>query len=56
MLPIVPMFHVNAWGSPYSCPMAGTKLVFPGTKMGDGKTIVALINEEQVTASSGVPT
>jgi len=56
MLPIVPMFHVNAWGNPYSCPMAGAKLVFPGNKMGDGKTIAALINEEGVTLSAGVPT
>jgi len=56
VLPIVPMFHVNAWGNPYSCPMAGAKLVFPGNKMGDGKTIAALINEEKVTLSSGVPT
>jgi acyl-CoA synthetase (AMP-forming)/AMP-acid ligase II len=56
VLPIVPMFHVNAWGNPYSCPMAGAKLVFPGSKMGDGKTIAALINEEKVTLSSGVPT
>jgi acyl-CoA synthetase (AMP-forming)/AMP-acid ligase II len=56
VLPIVPMFHVNAWGNPYSCPMAGAKLVFPGSKMGDGKTLAALINEEQVTLSAGVPT
>ena len=38
VLPIVPMFHVNAWGTPYSCLMAGAKLVFPGGKMGDGAT------------------
>lgn len=56
VLPIVPMFHVNAWGTPYSCPMAGAKLVFPGSKMGDGATLAALINEEGVTLSSGVPT
>ncbi len=56
VLPIVPMFHVNAWGNPYSCPMSGAKLVFPGSKMGDGKTIAALINEEQVTLAAGVPT
>jgi acyl-CoA synthetase (AMP-forming)/AMP-acid ligase II len=55
-LPIVPLFHVNAWGNPYSCPMAGAKLVLPGNKMGDGKTIAALINEEKVTLSAGVPT
>lgn len=56
VMPIVPMFHVNAWGTPYSCPMAGAKLVFPGSKMGDGATLAALINEEGVTMSAGVPT
>ena len=56
VLPVVPMFHVNAWGTPYSCPMAGAKLVFPGNKMGDGATLAALINEEGVTMSAGVPT
>jgi len=56
VLPIVPMFHVNAWGTPYACPMAGAKLVFPGSKMGDGATLAALINEEGVTMSAGVPT
>ncbi len=56
VLPIVPMFHVNAWGNPYACPMAGAKLVFPGNKMGDGATLAALINEEKVTLSAGVPT
>ncbi|MFV0275879.1 MAG: AMP-binding protein, partial [Parahaliea sp.] len=56
VLPIVPMFHVNAWGLPYTCPMAGAKLVFPGSKMGDGEALATLINEEQVTQSAGVPT
>jgi len=56
VLPIVPMFHVNAWGTPYACPIAGAKLVFPGNKMGDGETLAALINEEGVTMSAGVPT
>lgn len=56
VLPIVPMFHVNAWGNPYACPMVGAKLVFPGSKMGDGETLAALINEEEVTLSAGVPT
>ncbi len=56
VLPIVPMFHVNAWGVPYSCPMAGAKLVFPGNKMGDGETLADLINSEGVTQSAGVPT
>ncbi|MEM1404596.1 MAG: long-chain-fatty-acid--CoA ligase [Pseudomonadota bacterium] len=56
VLPIVPMFHVNAWGTPYACPMVGAKLVFPGNKMGDGETLAALINEEGVSMSAGVPT
>ena len=56
MMPIVPMFHVNAWGAPYAALMTGTKLIFPGPKMADGETLVALINEEKVTLSSGVPT
>jgi fatty-acyl-CoA synthase len=56
VMPIVPMFHVNAWGTPYSCPMAGAKLVFPGNRMGDGAALAALINEEGVTMSAGVPT
>ncbi|QIB66309.1 long-chain-fatty-acid--CoA ligase [Kineobactrum salinum] len=56
VMPIVPMFHVNAWGNPYSCPMAGSKIVFPGNKMGDGATLTSLINEEGVTLSAGVPT
>jgi 3-(methylthio)propionyl---CoA ligase len=56
VMPIVPMFHVNAWGNPYACPMVGAKLVFPGSKMGDGETLAALINEEGVTLSAGVPT
>ncbi len=56
ILPIVPMFHVNAWGVPYSAPMAGARLVFPGNKMGDGETLATLINEEGVTLSAGVPT
>ena len=56
VLPIVPMFHVNAWGTPYACPMVGAKLVYPGNKMGDGETLAALINEEGVSMSAGVPT
>ncbi|MGS2722076.1 long-chain-fatty-acid--CoA ligase [Paraglaciecola aestuariivivens] len=55
-LPIVPMFHVNAWGSPYASLMAGTKMVMPGPKMADGETLQHLIESENVTFSSGVPT
>jgi len=56
VMPVVPMFHVNAWGAVYSAAMTGAKLVFPGPKMGDGETLAALVNEEKVTYSMGVPT
>ncbi|MFT5135566.1 MAG: acyl-CoA synthetase (AMP-forming)/AMP-acid ligase II [Arenicella sp.] len=56
VLPIVPMFHVNAWNVPYSAALAGFNIVFPGSKMGDGETLQALIEEEGVTRSAGVPT
>ena len=56
VMPVVPMFHVNAWGLAYGAPIAGAKLVFPGPKMGDGATLQALVEEEQVTYSAGVPT
>lgn len=56
VLPVVPMFHVNAWGIPYTSVMVGAKLVMPGPKMGDGETLHALIESEGVTVSSGVPT
>jgi 3-(methylthio)propionyl---CoA ligase len=55
-LPVVPMFHVNAWGIPYACIMVGSKLVMPGPKMADGATLQALMENENVTYSSGVPT
>lgn len=55
-LPIVPMFHVNAWGIPYASVMVGAKLVMPGPKMADGETLHDLIDKEQITYSSGVPT
>lgn len=56
LMPVVPMFHVNAWGCPYSAAIVGAKLVMPGGKMGDGETLQALIEEEGVTVSAGVPT
>jgi len=56
LLAVVPMFHANAWGLPYSVPMVGARFVFPGPKMGDGATLAALINEERVTLAAGVPT
>ncbi|WP_439535680.1 3-(methylthio)propionyl-CoA ligase [Methyloversatilis sp.] len=55
ILPVVPMFHVNAWGLPYSGPMVGAKLVFPGPFL-DGKSLHELFEQEQVTFSAGVPT
>jgi fatty-acyl-CoA synthase len=55
MLPVVPMFHVNAWGLPYMCTAAGAKLVFPGAAL-DGASIHRLFEEEKVTLSAGVPT
>ncbi|MGA7779199.1 MAG: AMP-binding protein [Paraburkholderia sp.] len=55
ILPVVPMFHVNAWGLPYIACMGGAKLVFPGPAL-DGKSLHDLIEDEQVTLSAGVPT
>jgi len=55
VLPVVPMFHVNAWGLPYAAAMTGAKLVFPGPAM-DGKSIFELIEGEKVTFAAGVPT
>ncbi len=55
VLPVVPMFHVNAWGIPYSAALTGCKLVFPGPAM-DGKSIYDLLESEKVTFAAGVPT
>ncbi len=55
VLPVVPMFHVNAWGIPYSAPLTGAKLVFPGPAM-DGKSIYELLESEKVSYAAGVPT
>ncbi|MBT9596958.1 MAG: fatty-acid--CoA ligase [Vitreoscilla sp.] len=55
ILPVVPMFHVNAWGLPYSACMVGAKLVFPGPGL-DGKSLHELFESEKVTVSAGVPT
>ena len=56
ILPVVPMFHVNAWGYPYAGMMVGAKIVLPGPKLGDAETLVSLINEEGATIAGGVPT
>lgn len=55
ILPVVPMFHINAWCIPYAAPMMGTKLVLPGPKL-DGASLHALLESEGVTISAGVPT
>ena len=56
VMPLVPMFHVNSWGIPYSVPMTGGKLVLAGQGMADGEALFHLIETERVTASVGVPT
>ena len=55
ILPVVPMFHVNAWSLPYVGCMVGSKLVFPGAGL-DGKSLYELFETEKVTVSAGVPT
>jgi 3-(methylthio)propionyl---CoA ligase len=55
VLPVVPMFHVNAWGLPYAAPMIGARLVFPGPHL-DGKSLYELFENERVSFSAGVPT
>jgi 3-(methylthio)propionyl---CoA ligase len=55
ILPVVPMFHVNAWGLPYAACMVGAKMVFPGPGL-DGKSLYELFESEGVTLSAGVPT
>jgi len=55
VLPVVPMFHVNAWGIPYSAALTGCKLVFPGPAL-DGRSVYELIEAEKVTYAAGVPT
>ena len=55
ILPVVPMFHVNAWGLPYGAAMTGAKMVFPGAAL-DGKSVYDLLESEGVTMAAGVPT
>lgn len=55
ILPAVPMYHVNAWGLPYSAPIVGAKLVLPGPRL-DGASLHGLFEQEGVTFSAGVPT
>ncbi|HEY7630901.1 MAG TPA: long-chain fatty acid--CoA ligase [Thermoleophilaceae bacterium] len=55
VMPVVPMFHANAWGIPYTASMSGSALVFPGPRM-TPQDIADLIAEEKVTMAAGVPT
>ncbi len=55
ILPVVPLFHVNAWGLPYAAPLAGASLVMPGPKL-DGASLWELMEAERVTSAWGVPT
>lgn len=55
VLPVVPMFHVNAWSLPYAGALTGVKLVFPGKDL-DGKSVYELMESEGVTCAAGVPT
>jgi len=55
VLPIVPMFHANAWALAFACPMTGAKMVMPANKL-DGPSVCELLETEQVTMSAAVPT
>jgi fatty-acyl-CoA synthase len=55
VMPVVPMFHVNAWGAPYGAPMVGAALVLPGSRL-DGASLQELMTAERVTMGAGVPT
>ncbi len=55
ILPVVPMFHANAWGLPYSAPMVGASLLMPGRHL-DPVSLLGMLNDESATSSVGVPT
>ncbi len=55
VMPVVPLFHANAWGLTFSAPAAGAKLVMPGPKM-DGESIYQLLEAEEVSITAAVPT
>jgi fatty-acyl-CoA synthase len=55
MLPVVPMFHANAWGIPYTATLVGAGLVLPGPKL-DAESVLDLLADEHVTLTAGVPT
>lgn len=55
VLPVVPMFHVNAWGLPFTCTMLGCTIIFPGPYL-DPPSLLELFENEKVTVTAGVPT
>ena len=55
LLPVVPMFHVNAWGTPYAAALIGCSLILPGPNL-DGDSLVSIIDDYKVTVALGVPT
>ena len=55
VLPVVPLFHVNAWGMPYTAPLAGMSIVMPGAQL-DGASLYRLMESEEVFSAWGVPT
>ncbi len=55
VLPVVPMFHANAWGLPYACPLVGARMVMPGPRL-DGASLYQQLEREGVTFAAGVPT
>ena len=55
IMPVVPMFHANAWSLAFSCPMAGANMVMPGAKL-DGASVYELLNTERITLTAAVPT
>lgn len=55
LLPVVPLFHANSWGTAFSAPSMGTKLVMPGARL-DGASVYDLLSSEKVTFAAGVPT
>ncbi|MEE2878556.1 MAG: AMP-binding protein, partial [Pseudomonadota bacterium] len=55
VMPVVPMFHANAWGLAFACPATGAKMVMPGADM-SGKAIYELLDKEKVTITAAVPT
>ena len=55
VMPVVPMFHANAWGMVFACPAAGASMVMPGSQL-DGASLFELLDSEKVTVTAGVPT